>query len=95
MLHATYAEPCGEARALRLETELQRRLLGGWNQIAISAKGLGAPPSLVPGFRQRSAAWDAEADAEAEAALREMLDGQELEAEEAAAAAAAAARSAA
>ena len=58
---------------------LQRRLLGGWNQIAISAKGLGAPPLLVPGFRQRSTAWDAEADTEAEAELRAMLDGEELD----------------
>ena len=64
---------------MHLETVLQRRLLGGWNQIAISAKGLGAPPLLVPGFRQRSTAWDAEADTEAEAELRAMLDGEELD----------------
>ena len=91
LLHATYVEPHDDARALRLESELQRRLIGGWNQIAISAKGLGAPPFLVPGFRQRGAEWDAEADAEAEAALRAMLDGEELEIDQAAAEAAAAA----
>ena len=54
------------------------RLMGSWNQVAISAKGLGAPPFLVPGFRPRSIAWDDEADAEAEGALRAMLDGDEL-----------------
>lgn len=52
--------------------------MGSWNQVAISAKGLGAPPFLVPGFRPRSIAWDDEADAEAEGALRAMLDGDEL-----------------
>ena len=90
-MHATYAEPREEARALHLETELQRRLLGGWNQVAISAKGLGVPPFLVPGFRQRGVAWDDEADAEAEAKLRAMLDGEELEIDSAAAEAVAAA----
>ena len=76
---------------------MQRRLLGSWNQIAISAKGLGAPPLLVPGFRQRSALWDAEADTEAEAELRAMLGGEELDIDPAAveAVAAASARAAA
>ena len=59
---------------------------------------------LVPGFRRRSALWDAEADTEAEAELRAMLDGEELDfdpaadvagVEAAAAASAAAPRSAA
>ena len=54
------------------------RLIGSWNQAAISAKALGAPAFLVPGFRQRSSTWDDEADAEAEDALRAMLDGDEL-----------------
>ena len=33
----------------------------------------------MPGFRRRSALWDAEADTEAEAELRAMLDGEELD----------------
>ena len=37
---------------------------------AFAAKGLGAPPFLQPAFRERNAAWDAEADAEAAAKPR-------------------------
>ena len=50
---------------------------------------------LVPGFRQRSAVWDAEADTEAEAELRAMLDGEELDIDPAAVEAVAAASAAA
>ena len=79
LLHATYSDGCDEARALRVESDLQRRLLGGWNQAACAAKGLGAPAFLQPSFRERAAAWDDEADAEAEAELRAMLDGAGLQ----------------
>ena len=75
LLHATYAG-ADDGRALHIETELQKRLLGGWNQLASAAKGLGAPSLLQPGFAQRCAAWSAEADDEAEEELRAMLDGK-------------------
>jgi len=77
LLHATYSEAADDARALRLETELQRRLLLGWNQLACAARGLGAPPPLQPGFRERGDTWDAEADEAAEAELLEMLGEEE------------------
>lgn len=79
LLHATYAS-ADDGRNLRLETHLQRKLMGGWNQMAQAAKALGAPPALTPGFAQRSAVWDEEADAEAEAAIEAMLDGGEADA---------------
>ena len=73
LLDATYTES-DDKRKLHLETALQRRLLGGWNQLACSAKGLGFPVALTPGFLQRSKEWSAEADEKAEAELRAMLD---------------------
>jgi enoyl-CoA hydratase/carnithine racemase len=76
LLHATYADP-DDGRCLHLETEVQRKLIGGWNQAASSAKGLGLPALLMPGFRQRAETWDEEADERAEAELRKMLDGAE------------------
>lgn len=75
LLHATYAS-ADEGRSLRIETDLQRKLAGGWNQLAQTAKALGAPALLQPGFAQRSAVWDDEADAEAEAAIEAMLDDE-------------------
>ena len=75
LLHATYADGCDESRALRVESEVQKRLLGGWNMAACVARGLGAPPLLQPGFTARAADWSAEADEAAEAELRAMLDG--------------------
>jgi len=81
LLHATYAEGCEDARALRVESELQRRLLGSWNMGVCVAKGMGVPPFLQPSFKERAACWEAEADEEAEAELRAMLDGVGLDAE--------------
>ena len=52
---------------------------GGWNAAACAAKGLGVPPFLQPGFKERSKEWAEEADAEAEAAVRAMLDGAAAE----------------
>jgi len=77
LLHATYAEGADEARALRLETELQRKLMLGWNMLACSVKGLGVPPPLQPGFCARSAVWDEEADEEAEAEVLKLLNDAE------------------
>ena len=39
------------------------------------AKGLGAPSFLQPSMANRSGQWDEEADAQAEAEVRRMLDG--------------------
>lgn len=75
LLHATYADGCDEPRALRLETELQRRLLLGWNQAASALKGLGAPALVQLPYRPRDEVWDAEADAQAERDLLALLDG--------------------
>ena len=75
LLHATYTDAPDDARNLRLESELQRKLIGGWNQAACAAKGLGAPAWLQPAFRARGEEWAEEADAHAEAELRKMLDG--------------------
>jgi len=77
LLHATYSAGCDERRALHLETELQKELLGGWNQVASATKGLGLPRLLQLGFRDRSEHWSAEADAQAEMEVRSMLDGVE------------------
>ena len=79
--HAAYAG-ADDGRALRVETELQRRLFGGWNQLAATARALGAPPVLTPGYAKRAPEWDAEADAEAEAQLRALLDGEGAEDDE-------------
>ncbi|KAL3933145.1 MAG: hypothetical protein SGPRY_000410 [Prymnesium sp.] len=73
LLNATYSEANDDARALKLETALQRKLLLGWNMLACTAKGLGVPPAIQPGFCNRSSEWDVEADEAAEAELREML----------------------
>ena len=75
LLHATYTDAPDDARALRLESKIQRKLLGGWNQGVMVAKGLGAPSFLQPGFATRSTVWDEEADEQAEAEIRAMLDG--------------------
>jgi len=75
LLHAAYTGD--EARALDLEMEVQKKLLGGWNMVAASAKALGVPPMLRPGFANRSGVWDAEADQQAEEELEEMLGGAE------------------
>ena len=48
---------------------MQERLLGGWNQVACSMRGLGAPPALTPGFADRADAWAPEA----QSAAREWL----------------------
>ena len=79
--HAAYAG-ADDGRALRVETELQRRLFGGWNQLAATARALGAPPVLTPGYAKRAPEWDAEADAEAEEQLRALLDGEGVEEDE-------------
>ena len=79
LMHATYAAGCDDARALRVESDLQKRLIGGWNQAVCVAKGLGAPPFLQPGFRERQPEWAAEADEEAEAELQAILDGVDVE----------------
>ena len=42
---------------------------GGWNQVACSVRGLGAPPALTPGFAARADAWAPEA----QSAAREWL----------------------
>jgi len=77
--HAAYDGPMGapaERELLRLETDLQERLLGGWNQVACSAsRGLGAPPALVPGFADRADAWGPEAQEAARAWLARLDDG--------------------
>ncbi len=78
LMHATFSDDCDEARALAIETQLQRRLLGGWNQGVAVAKGLGFPAVLRPGFADRAAEWGDEADEAAEAQLRDMLDGKDL-----------------
>eukprot|EP01065_Artemidia_motanka_P025544 TRINITY_DN30531_c0_g1_i1.p1 TRINITY_DN30531_c0_g1~~TRINITY_DN30531_c0_g1_i1.p1 ORF type:complete len:330 (+),score=94.42 TRINITY_DN30531_c0_g1_i1:71-1060(+) len=56
LLHASWAE--SEARALHLETEIQRKLLGTWNNAAAAAKGLGLPWLLQPGYRGRDVMWE-------------------------------------
>ena len=84
LLHATYTEAPDDARNLHLESQLQRRLLGGWNMAHMVAKGLGAPPMLTPNLRARSAEWADEADAQAEEELRAMLDAVGLTEERAA-----------
>jgi len=75
LLHATYSEASNDARNLRLESELQTRLIGGWNQAACAARGLGLPPFLRPSFKERAAQWSEEADSQAELEIRAMLDG--------------------
>jgi len=79
LLHATFAENVEEGRALGVEAEVQRQLIGGWNQLVCAAKGLGVPPLLQPGFHERAATWDAEVDELAEQNIRAMLDGVELD----------------
>ena len=79
--HAAYDTPTDEAhdaRLLRLETDLQRKLMGGWNQLACSLKGLGAPPVLTPGFAVRGDVWSQEADDEAEKRVLALLDGEDF-----------------
>ena len=77
--HAAYDAPRArddgeDARLLALETDLQRRLMGGWNQAACTLRGLGAPALLTPGFLARGAHWSDEADAAADARVRALLD---------------------
>ena len=76
LLHAAYTtQAADDARLLGIETELQRRLIGGWNQVASASRGLGAPAFLQPAFRDRAAGWSEEADERAEAELLSMLEG--------------------
>lgn len=56
-----------DERLLTLETDLQRRLLGGWNQLSKTASSMQVP--LVPGFLARSAQWSQDADDAAEQRL--------------------------
>ena len=77
LVHATFSDGCSEGRALGIEQQLQTRLIGGWNQLACAAKGLGVPHLLQPSFRLRSDEWSAEADGEAEAEIVAMLDGMD------------------
>ena len=53
--------------------------MGGWNQVACSMRGLGAPPALTPGFADRADAWAPEAQAAAREWLArlEASDGDE------------------
>ena len=76
LLHATYTDAPDDARNLRVESEVQRMLIGGWNQAACAARGLGVPAFLQPAFTDRGEVWGAEADERAEAALRALLDGE-------------------
>ena len=79
--HAAYDAPTdasADRRMLLLETELQKRLMGGWNQLACTVRGLGAPPALQPGFYARSDAWSQEADDEAEKRVLALLDGEDF-----------------
>jgi enoyl-CoA hydratase/carnithine racemase len=82
LLHATYAHP-DDQRNLKLESELQKRLIGRWNQGVSVAKGLGAPKMLTPNFGKRAEGWEDEADEEAEAELRAMLDGVDAQQQQA------------
>uniref|UniRef100_A0A7S0IHB8 Enoyl-CoA hydratase n=1 Tax=Calcidiscus leptoporus TaxID=127549 RepID=A0A7S0IHB8_9EUKA len=75
LLHAAYAS-ADDGRRLHLETELQRKLLGGWNQLACAAKGLGAPSMLQPGFINRNASWSEEEELDAETEIAAMLHGE-------------------
>lgn len=80
--HAAYDTPLDDShdkRLLQLETDLQKRLMGTWNQFACTAKGLGVPPLLQPGFAARNDAWSDEADDEATARVVAMLDGADYE----------------
>lgn len=68
LLDASY----DDQRLLHLETQLQRKLLYSWNQIAKSASSLNLP---TPGFLNPShETWSQEADDRAEAKIRDMLD---------------------
>ncbi|KAJ1630310.1 ClpP/crotonase-like domain-containing protein [Pavlovales sp. CCMP2436] len=66
LLNANYGrgKAAEEKSALALEARLQRKLIGGWNQLAASAKGLGVPDILQPGFRARDNQWVDELRAE-------------------------------
>lgn len=80
--HAAYDAPTdasADRRMLLLETELQKRLMGGWNQLACTVRGLGAPPALQPGFYARHDAWSQEADDEAEKRVAALLDGVDFD----------------
>ena len=76
--HAAYDAPVGDSatedRLLMLETDLQKRIMGGWNQVACTIRGLGAPPLLTPGFYARDARWSEDAEAAADARLAADLD---------------------
>jgi hypothetical protein len=66
LLNANYGRGRGtdERSSLEREARLQRKLIGGWNQLASSAKGLGVPSLLQPGFVARNAGWADELRAE-------------------------------
>lgn len=59
LLNSNFGRGSSDRAALRLEADLQRKLMGGWNQIAAALEGAGAPRALTPGFSPRSAEWDA------------------------------------
>eukprot|EP00635_Sarcinochrysidales_sp_CCMP3193_P001564 CAMPEP_0118901032 /NCGR_PEP_ID=MMETSP1166-20130328/6896_1 /TAXON_ID=1104430 /ORGANISM="Chrysoreinhardia sp, Strain CCMP3193" /LENGTH=303 /DNA_ID=CAMNT_0006840191 /DNA_START=37 /DNA_END=948 /DNA_ORIENTATION=+ len=70
LLHATY----DDARTLHLETEIQRKLLGSWNQLAKSAHSLKLLPGLL--VDRNATKWSQEADDKADAILQDILDGR-------------------
>ncbi|KAJ1456040.1 ClpP/crotonase-like domain-containing protein [Pelagophyceae sp. CCMP2097] len=78
LFDAAYDSPGGsDARLLKLETALQLRLLGTWNQLTSSALGLGAPAALTPGFANADLKWSEEADEVAQQKVEAMLQGVE------------------
>ncbi len=90
LYNATYATG-SEERALRIESELQIKLLGGKNQLLSSFRGLGLP--LPAGYFARSSTWnndlppemqfDDEAEAEAERVERAEAEAERVERAEA------------
>lgn len=71
LLDATY----DDQRLLHLETQIQRKLLYSWNQLAKSASSLQFPS---PGFLNPSQdTWSQEADDRAEEKIRQMLGDDE------------------
>eukprot|EP01062_Namystynia_karyoxenos_P052824 TRINITY_DN42484_c0_g1_i1.p2 TRINITY_DN42484_c0_g1~~TRINITY_DN42484_c0_g1_i1.p2 ORF type:complete len:376 (+),score=117.58 TRINITY_DN42484_c0_g1_i1:68-1195(+) len=76
LLHSAWA--ASEQRALHLETEIQRHLLGGWNSAAAAAKALGVPSLVRPGYRPRWKGWEEEEEGlarEMEKVFRGEYDG--------------------
>ena len=73
--HRTLARHSLDTRGRPWPCRVPRR----WNQAVCVAKGLGFPEVLTPSFAPRDGEWDDEADAQAEAELRAMLDGDDGE----------------